>query len=220
MPQASAPDPEKASGRADAGGPLSDDDLRPLSTGFRHSHRRIQRGSYPRRFHTVLAELGDVTGSKVLDLGGAEGTMAALLHDQGAAKVILLDAQEERIAIARELHEGKFPIIEGNVLDHLDCLEDIDTIVCLRMLYHMGESVHPLFRAIEESGVRRILLQGRLDILRRPPKITAEGAGALTGPVLRTTDGMERLLGRYGFRVSHTRGGRYPIVVGTREPGA
>lgn len=211
MPQATA---------GPGNGPLSDADLKPLSTGFRHSHRRIQRGVYPRRFHTVLAALGDVTGAKVLDLGGAEGTMAALLHDRGAAKVVLVDAQEERIEVAKALHGGKFPIVEGNVLDHLECLEDIDTIVCLRMLYHMGESVHPLFRAIQESGVRRILLQGRLDLLRRPPKISAEGAANLTGPVLRTPDGMKRLLEKYGFTVSHTRGGRYPIVVGTREPGA
>lgn len=209
MPQAMAPGPQE--------GRWSDSDLKPLSTGFRRSHRRILRGVYPRRFHTVLAAMGDVTGSKVLDLGGAEGTMAALLYDRGAARVILLDAQQERTEVATALHAGKFEIVTGNVLDHPECLQDVDTVVCLRMLYHMGESVHPLFRAIQESGVRRIVLQGRLDLLHRPPKITEAGAAALTGPVLRTSDGMKRLVERYGFSVSNTRGGRYPIVVATRE---
>lgn len=201
------------------GGRRLEVDLDHLSSGFRRGYRKILRGTYPRRFRSVLAAMGDVAGSSVIDVGGAEGTMAALVHAHGASQVTIVDGRRERTDVAAALHADKgIEIITGRILDNLHCLQDVDTVIALRMIYHMGPDVHKLFEAIRESEVQRIVLQGRMHLKRKLPVTEHRGSGiaTLAGVTLGLPDGMKQIVDHYGFAVSRTLGGKYPILVAER----
>ena len=189
-----------------------------------HASLRATRRSRPgllgwhlrRRYRYVLRRMRGCAGARVLDVGGAEGTFGAMLVQAGAADVLVVEPQQERIVDGRILHrDPRLRFEHGDVLEKLELLDGRDTVTALHSLHQLGPGVHRLFEAIQRSGVTRVVLQGgRSHAVRIDP---AQDAG-LHGSALGLPDGMTRLLERYGFRATVWDHRRYPVVIGVRPP--
>jgi hypothetical protein len=167
-----------------------------------------------RRYRFALRRMEGCGGARVLDVGGAQGIFGAMLLGAGAAEVIVVEPQEERVEIGRRLQRRRPIRFEhADVLDRLDLLAGADTVTALHCLHQLGPRVHELFEAIERSGVARVVLQGGISHADRVRPDQVEG---LYGSALGLPQGMARLLERYGFRPTLHEHRRYPVVIGVR----
>ena len=150
----------------------------------------------------------------MVDVGGAEGLFARRLLEAGASQVTVVELKHQRCAAGAELSpEGRVRFVEGSILSHVDLLAECDTLVSLRCIYHMGPDVHELFRAIQASPVRRVVLQGRAWLR---PRVAPQHRQELWGPVLGLAPGMVEILEKYGFRAELDPHPSFPVVIGRR----
>jgi cyclopropane fatty-acyl-phospholipid synthase-like methyltransferase len=168
-----------------------------------------------RRYRFALRRMAGCAGARVLDVGGAQGIFGAMLLASGAAEVIVVEPQAERVEIGRRLQRHRRVRFEhADVLDRLDLLADVDAVTALHCLHQLGPRVHELFGAIEKSKVARVVLQGGVSHAHRVQPAQEHG---LYGSALGLPQGMARLLERYGFRPMLHDHRRYPVVVGVRS---
>jgi SAM-dependent methyltransferase len=167
-----------------------------------------------RRYRFARRRMGSCAGARVLDVGGAQGIFAAMLVRAGAAEVVVVEPQEDRVAIGRRLQrDPRVRFEHADVLARLELVARADTVTALHCLHQLGPRVHALFEAIAASQVKRIVLQGGTSHAERVQRAQAEG---LYGSALGLPDGMIRLLERYGFQATLHDHRRYPVVIGAR----
>jgi len=166
-----------------------------------------------RRYGLALEGAGDLRSARVVDVGGAEGLFAQRLLAAGAEQVTVVEPKHQRVAVGEErARAAGVCFVEGSILARLDLLDHCDTLVSLRCIYHMGPAVHDLFRAIEASPVRRVVLQGR----SLSPRGAPQHHGQLWGPPLGVSSGMIQILGTYGFQAEQRPHPSFPVAVGRR----
>jgi hypothetical protein len=194
-----------------------------MSLAFRREAKLIKKGIYPQRFQRVLTHLGDVRGRRFIEVGGAEGTMSALLKTSGAARVVMVERQTQRYEMAVKLHQDKgIEFFSGNILENLHLLDGLDTLISLRCIYHLGPRVHDLFSAARKSTINFILLEGnetrrdKMDEKNRPGVEGYEPVNQTWGNVLAIPEGMTRLLNMHGFATQVIEDAKSPLVIGRK----
>lgn len=189
------------------------------SLAYRKNEAAIVRGEVPLKYTRLLPF---ITGSRILEIGSAEGVLALQLALKGK-QVTALERSEERHLSALELlgcwsaRRRFLPphFICGDISDHAELLCGIDTLVAVRMIYYLGPRLNGIFAAASNAGVQNIVLCGnrnRADRWRQgnpdPP------LGDMNRYAAR--EGMEALLERHGYDiVAELREGD-EIVVGRR----
>jgi hypothetical protein len=178
------------------------------SLAFRKNEAAIKRGAVPEKYSRLLPY---IPGDRVLEVGSAEGVLALCLGraDLGAKKeVTALERKAERhesaLALrsqwARAYRFTALPVFRcGDVSDHLDLLDGVDTLVAVRMIYYLGDQLDPIFEQVGRK-VPNIVLCGNGNRAGRwrdgnpdPPLLDWNKYAA--------REGMTELLKRHGYRI-------------------
>jgi SAM-dependent methyltransferase len=121
---------------------------------------------FPWREHVESSSLrrllGDLTGRSVLDLGCGTGLFTRAIRRWGAARVLGIDASEDRIRVARA-HESATPLGVGYMVGEPAALGDLgrfDAVVAFALL-GVAETREDL-AAIGRSAARNLEPGGRL----------------------------------------------------------
>jgi hypothetical protein len=191
------------------------------SLAYRKHEAAILRGEVPEKYTRILPH---IRGGAVLEIGSAEGVLACLMS-RTKRMVTALEQNRERHDAATRLYEAwrgrgvgfsAMTIFKpGNILDHLDLLEHVDTLVAVRMIYYLGDRLDEVFAAAAKT-VRWIVLCGnrnRADAWRRGEP------HAPLGEMNRYAayEGMRDVLERHGYTIYDEVREGDEIVVGIRE---
>lgn len=196
------------------------------SLAYRKNELDILRGSIPEKYRRLLSY---IPGDRILEIGSAEGVLALCLSraDLGAKKeVTALERKQDRHEAALNLERNwrrayRFsanPVFKcGDISDHLTLLDDVDTLVAVRMIYYLGENLEPLFAEVARK-VPNVVLCGNGNRAKRWRE------GKPDKPLLEwnkyaSREGMIELLKRHGFRIVQegTVNGGDEVVVGRKD---
>lgn len=193
------------------------------SLAYRKNTAAIVDGRPPEKYLRLLPY---ITGKNILEIGAAEGVLSLLLADRDpAAYVTALELRPERhieaLALQSRWHRlgrrvGRCQMVCGDIRDHLDLLTGIDTLVAVRTIYHLRESIDDVFEIVAARKVPRVVLVGNPNRARWPdansPKLEALGMFNRYAGV----PGMRELLERSGYTIDTVVTEGDPIVTGHR----
>lgn len=190
------------------------------SLAFRKNEQAIYRGEVPQKYTRLLPF---ILGNRILEIGSAEGVLALLLAQDGK-QVTALDRSEERHEIAgrlyaewlaRKKHFTAPTFVHGDIRERLDLLKGKDTLVAVRMIYYLRETIDDVFREVAKQ-VPNVVLCGNGNRAARWRQGVPDEPG---GPhnVYASSEGMASLLKRHGYRITQVVSEGDEIVVGHRE---
>lgn len=144
------------------------------SLAYRTHAAAIWNGTAPEKYRRLLPY---IHGRRILELGAAEGVLSLLLADRDpAATITALELRHERHADGLALqarwralgrHVEACTMACGDIRDRLDLLNGVETVVAVRAIYYLRESIAPVFAAIAEAGVSSVVLCGNGNRARR-----------------------------------------------------
>jgi SAM-dependent methyltransferase len=192
---------------------------------FRKNRERIARGEVPERYQRT-ADL--VPGSRVLDIGSADGTLALVLA-QRKEFVIGAELMNYRHKTAQEMKSiwakrgaktENLRFVNRGVKRVRPFLKQVDTIVISRALYHLRDDAYWLFNQVDRfPNIKYVALFGN----RTKEKEwldtggSAPGLGQYLG--LAGQVGMEEILTRHGFDIETSLAStdtEDPVVIGVK----
>ena len=212
---------------------FSSRDIRPLSLAYRYDKDTILGGDIPEKY-TRLIDL--VPGDRVLELGAAEGVLSLLLA-RTKASVIALEKKDHRHEEAQRLqatwHDqgmdvDRCEMVLGDLTEHLDLLEQVDTLLAVRSIYYLRDDLQRVFKEVGRH-VRHVVLCGnqfRTRQYRRAKWSWLLGKPIETSNVAKynfyaSIKGMTQLLEGCGYTIETVVADGDPIVVGSKLiPGA
>ncbi len=184
------------------------------SLAYRNNKRKILKGDFPKKYTRLLPY---IPGDSILEIGSAEGVLALLLC-QSKDNVLALELSPERNKEALKLQSifrdkgyrvDNCRMLEGNIDDRIDLLEQVDTVVAVRVIYHLDD-VKLTFSRIAKK-IENVVLCGN--------KYRAEkyykGSGNKKN-YYATLEGMKTLLEDCGYEIKKTLKDGDPIVVGSK----
>lgn len=195
--------------------------MTPGSLAYRKHQAAIVAGAVPSKYTRLLPH---ITGQRILEIGAAEGVLSLLLAERGAY-VTALEMRPERHTAALDLQQRwqllgrqveRCTMVCGDIRDRLDLLDGLDTVVAVRALYYLRESVDAIFAAIG-SRVPSVVLCGngnRAAHYRAGVRTPEDERGPFN--VYATVDGMCQVLARAGYRIDTIVREGDPIVTGHR----
>lgn len=185
------------------------------SLAYRKNEAAIQAGRVPEKYLRLLPY---ITGRHILEIGAAEGVLSLLIADRDpSAHVTALEMSVDRRAAALALQVrwralglrvNGCTMVGGDIRERLDLLDGVDTLVAIRTIYHLRESIDDVFEAAAVYGVGRIVLGGNPNRARR--------AGSTDFDYYAGVDGMRAVLERAGYTVDQVVTEGDPIVTGHR----
>lgn len=195
------------------------------SLSYRRHQADIWRGQAPEKYTRLLPF---ITGSDILEIGAAEGVLSLLLASRDPlARVTALEMHRDRHETALAL-QGAWrsfgrevdgcTMVQGDIRERLDLLHGVETFVAVRTIYHLGDAIEPVFRAVAEHASSVVLCgnPGRAAWAKgggpRNPKMEAVGPFNVYAGV----EGMVGLLEKVGYTIGHVVKEGDPIVTGRR----
>ncbi len=188
------------------------------SLAYRKNEAAILRGIVPEKYTRLLPY---IPGERILEIGSAEGVLSLLLA-RGGKEVIALERSRERYKSAvmlwaqwSEVRPFNSPTFAcGDILDRLDLLDDIDTLVAVRMIYYLRDDLDTVFAEVA-AKVPNVVLCGNANRARWWFEGVPDKQG---GPVnyYASAAGMRDLLTRHGYEIATEVLEGDAIVVGRR----
>lgn len=136
--------------------------------GYLYTRERLSCRLANQRMSDCVAELGDLAGKRVLDLGCGDGTYSAELLELGAAEVLGVDAASRAVRAAARRYRGlarlRFKVL--NVYDLRPLRRRHDLVVVRGVLHHLYDleaalkALAPLARSaviVEPNGYNPVL---------------------------------------------------------------
>lgn len=185
-------------------------------------NRLLRRGLYE-RVRLTLAELEDLTGRTVLDVGCGSGRNSVLFAEAGARRVVGIDFSERMIelAVAFSRNRGAASRCEFIKADFLECSfeEKFDVVVALGVFDYVADPKAFLRRMIETAALAVIASFPRWTLVRAP--LRKVRYGLRNCPVyFFDQEGLEALCREVGLRqyrlVPYASGG--VLLVGKVDP--
>ena len=175
------------------------------------------RGDVPEKYLRLLPY---IPGDRILEIGSAEGVLALLLAKHGR-QVTALERSPERHLAAQSLRDAwgldvsgpRF--ICGDIRDHLRQLNDVDTLVAVRMIYYLRDDLDKVFAEVAKK-VSNVVLCGNRNRANRFREGVEDEPG---GPhnFYASKEGMTSLLDRHGYEIVTEVTEGDEIVVGRKE---
>jgi SAM-dependent methyltransferase len=187
------------------------------SLAYRRNEAAILRGDVPEKYTRILPH---IPPGRVLELGSAEGVLACLLAREGRT-VTALERNPDRHAaalkLARKWNVHGVDFMNGDITDKLAnvLFYNADTLVAVRMIYYLRESIDAVFAEVAKR-IPRVVLCGnrnRADNWRRGTP--HEPLGEFNRYAAR--EGMRELLERHGYRIAEEVTNGDEIVVGVMD---
>lgn len=194
------------------------------SLAYRKNETAILRGDVPDKYTRLLPH---IAGRRILELGSAEGVLALLLAKAGKT-VTAVEQNNERHAAALQLRDAwlaagilprraKVNFAVGTAIEAMSVFDPdtFDTLVAVRMIYYLRDSIDAVFAAVAERIPNVVLCGNANRAARHAAGIPHEGLGEFN--VYASAPGMRALLERHGYRVvtEITKGD--PILVGQKD---
>lgn len=192
------------------------------SLAYRRNIDAIQQGHVPDKYRRLLPY---ITGQHILEIGAAEGVQALLVADRDpAARVTALELSPARHAVACDLQArwrglGRrvdgCTMVCGDIRERLDLLAGVETVVAVRAIYYLQESLADVFTAIAAAGVSTVVLCGNPNRARWPDCV---GKAVALGSWNRYAGvpGMTEVLTAAGYTIGPVVQEGDPIVLGHR----
>ena len=196
------------------------------SWAYTRDKSEIWGGKIPEKYMRVI-DL--VPGDRVLELGAAEGVLSLLLA-QTKLRVIALEKKKHRHEEALQLqalwrskgHDvDRCEMVLGQIKDHLDLLEQVDTLLAVRSIYYLP--YRPRYEAekvFDHIGkhVRHVVLCGNRSRAQRYFEANGQPDDHL-GELnfYASLEGMTKLLQNRGYAIEKTVAEGDPIVVGVNK---
>lgn len=183
------------------------------SLAYRKNEAAILRGDVPEKYLRLLPH---IPGRSVLEVGSAEGVLALLMIQEGKV-VTAVEKSAERHAAALALRDqwgitgGKF--VNGSVSNHL-YLFDVDTMVCVRSIYYLGDDLDTVFAAAA-ARIPNVVLCGNKNRAARW-KAGQPNDHDRADNYYASAEGMRDVLTRHGYEIVTEVLEGDPIVVGHR----
>lgn len=188
------------------------------SLAYRKNEDAILRGRIPEKYSRLLPF---IPGNKIIEIGSAEGVLALLLAKQGRRVTAIERSLERHLAainlsaVWRQKEKFSAPnFVLGNVLDHMDELENADTLVAIRVVYHLRDDIHDVFAAASINIPNVVLCGNRGRGEQWRSGVPDEPCGPLN--YYSSSEGMRDLLTRHGYTVVREEPNGDPIVVGRK----
>lgn len=185
------------------------------SLAYRKNAAAIQGGVVPDKYTRILPY---VTGQRVVEIGSAEGVLALLLA-KGGLEVTAVERNPERYAealkLARKWGVESVEFVNAGISDDFSLLDGKDTLVAVRMIYYLRETIDAVFAEIAKR-VPTVVLCGnrnRADNWRRGTPHVPLGEFNRYASL----EGMRDLLERHGYRIVKELTDGDEIVVGVMD---
>lgn len=189
------------------------------SYAYRTNTDAIWNGQAPKKYTRLLPY---IAGDSIVEIGAAEGVLSLLLSERGVP-VTALELRQERSHAALELQArwlslGRkvetFRAVCGDIRHHLEVLDDAQTFVAIRTIYHLREDVDDVMAEVAKR-VPFVVLSGN------PNRAKRYAAGDVSDELGRFNfyagiDGMRQALERAGYTVGTVVAEGDPIVTGYR----
>lgn len=194
------------------------------SLAYRNHKEAIRHGIIPEKYMRIVPH---VPGANVLELGSAEGVLAACLARAGkrvSALELRLERHIEAVALLTHLvdigwlsqeERDRVYLINGDLKLNLGLMGSADTIVAVRSIYYLRGSAETIFRHAGLVGVRHWVLCGN----RNRAAAYAACEGKSDDPFMpynyyASVEGMVGLLTSAGYHIKTIVPDGDPIVVG------
>lgn len=194
------------------------------SLAYRRHELEIVEGRAPEKYLRLLPH---ITGRRILEIGAAEGVLSLLLADRDPdAAVTALELHPDRHFAALKLQMqwhtlgrrvSGCTMVCGDIRDRLDLLEGVDTLVAVRTIYHLLDSINDVFRAIA-ACVPNVVLCGNPNRARWSAEAPGSAKVDALGPYnfYAGVPGMVRVLETAGYTIDTIVHEGDPIVTGHR----
>lgn len=193
-----------------------DDALVSNSLAYRKNEAAILKGNVPEKYLRILPH---IPGSRIIELGSAEGVLALLLAKQGK-EVVALERRQERHEKAQEVRDAWGMDVSGprfvcgDIRDNLHRLEGMDTLLAVRMIYYLLDGLDAVFAEVAKH-VPNVVLCGnknramwwREGLPNRNDRADNYYASA---------EGMKDVLMRHGYKITGEVLDGDPIIVGSQ----
>jgi SAM-dependent methyltransferase len=194
------------------------------SLAYRTNKDSIWGAEIPAKYTRLLDH---IHGSRVLELGAAEGVLALQLAQQ-KEKVIALEMKKDRHEEAVKLQEhrrqqgydvDRCEMVYGSILDRLDLLEQVDCLVCIRSIYYLRDNIDDVFSAAARH-VRHVTLCGNKNRAAKYFESNGEPGDKLGKyNYYASIEGMTTVLGNHGYTITRVITDGDPIVVAEKRVG-
>lgn len=186
------------------------------SLAYRKNEAAILRGDVPEKYKRIVPH---IPGQRILEIGSAEGVLALLLAKAGR-EVTAIERSPERHEAAERLREAwgmevsgpRF--ICGDIRNHLDRLDGIDTLVAVRMVYYLGDDLDPVFGEVARK-VPNVVLCGNRNRANRWRKGQVDPTSNADDKYA-SREGMKDLLTRHDYKIVGEISEGDEIVVGRK----
>jgi len=194
------------------------------SLAYRKNEAAILRGDVPDKYTRLLPH---ITGKRILEFGSAEGVLALLLAKTGK-QVTAVEQNNERHDAALALRDAwtrqrilprnaRIDFLIGSAAEASALTQPgtFDTLVAVRMIYYLRDSIDAVFATIADRIPNVVLCGNANRAARHAAGIPHEGLGEFN--VYASAPGMRALLERHGYRIvtEITKGD--PILVGQKD---
>lgn len=194
------------------------------SLAYRKNEAAIRRGEAPAKYTRLLPH---IPGHRILEIGSAEGVLASLLArvDGGTKQEVTAlerngDRHEAALRLCAEWREHyKFSatpnFLNADIRDRLDLLQDVDTLVAVRVIYYLRTDIDSVFGEIA-ARVPNVVLCGNANRAERYHAGNPHpGLGEYN--FYASAEGMRDLLTRHGYDIVKEIPDGDPIVVGRKD---
>jgi hypothetical protein len=186
------------------------------SLAYRKNQAAIWDGKAPDKYLRLLPYIG---GHAILEFGAAEGVLSLLMADRDpSAQIVALEQNTERHNSALALQQrwlelgkrvGGCVMHLGDIREESRLLPLVATVVAIRTIYHLGDSIPDVFEGFARAGVASIVLCGNANRERRAASGTGDPFDEYAG-----AKGMTRVLETAGYRIETVVREGDPIVTG------
>ena len=191
---------------------------------YRRHREKIWNGKPSDKYKRLLPH---IKGQRIVEIGSAEGVLALMLAAREGTLVAAVERHQGRHYEACRLKErwrelGKrvegCRMVLGDIKDHLNLLDDAETLVAIRSIYYQKHEIDTLFSEVSHRGIENVVLCGN-------PGRAARYAAANGKPndklgkfnFYASIDGMKEILTKHGYKITTVVHQGDPIVVGIRD---
>jgi hypothetical protein len=191
---------------------------------YRKNREIIWKGNTPHKYKRLLPY---IEGKRIVEIGAAEGVLALMLAQRADTLVAAVERHQGRHMEACRLMDrwrdlgrnvDRCRMVLGDIKDHLNLLNEADTLVAIRCIYYFKDEIDVFFAEVSQRGIKNVVLCGNPGRAARYYAANGEPPDKLGRfNFYASVEGMSDVLTSHGYRITSEVKQGDPIVVGIRN---